>query len=108
MTDKIVMAKISKSFVDEAKKRGISVNDYLWSLKADSENRELQVEKVKLEKVMQLPGIIDSLIEMRKADRRYLDEIEREHRKDRESVSALTKAVSNLIELFIKAITRRG
>ena len=108
MTDKIVMAKIGKSFVDEAKKRGISVNDYLMTLKNESENRELLVAKTELEKLKQLPGIIDSLIEMRKADRRILDDIDREHRKDRELYSILRNAVANLIDLFTKALTRRG
>lgn len=112
---KTQVKRINNNYIENAEKLGLEINEYIGKLEKDNENNQkdiAHVELVKLttelEKVKQVPAIIDSLIEMRKADRRFLDEVEREHRKDRESVSALTKAVSNMTDLFIKALTRRG
>lgn len=103
---KIVMARIDKSFAEQAKIKNMSVNDYLLTLRHGGNSHLLTLEK-EFEKYKQLPAIIDYLIEMRVSDRKYIDEIERQHRKDRESLSALTKAVANLTDVFTKALTKR-
>lgn len=112
---KTVVKRINKTFIENAEKAGLEINEYFEKLEQQAKevqlnvaDRELKKIKEEIERLKQTPAIIDALIEMRKADRRYLDDIEREHRKDRESNSALTKAVANLTDLFTKALTRRG
>ena len=105
---KTVVKRINKTIIDEAEKSGLDFEEYFYKLKNQAEDRQLKIVEKEYEKLKELPAIIDALIEQRKIDRRYIDEIEREHRKDRESYSALTKAVSNLTDLFTKALTRRG